>query len=264
MSDRRLRVAVCEAPVDMLPGSERWRDLAQKAREARAGIILLNEMPFGPWLAHGEMADATLVRHSCRIHKLGEKHLQALGAPVVFGTRPIKRAGRLVNEAFIWNKTAGLTGVHTKQYFPNEEGFYEARWFEAGARHFRVVRAGALSVGFLICTEVMFTERARRYGRLGAQVIAVPRACGSGSLARWLVALRMAAIVSGCYVLSSNRSGTDANGQQFGGCGWIIDPSGEMVAQSSPASPVISYDIDTEFVAAAQRAYPCYVPELPR
>jgi len=73
--------------------------------------------------------------------------------------------------------------------------------------------------------------------------------------------MRMAAIVSGCYVLSSNRSGTDARGQAFGGCGWIIDPAGELVAQTSPDDPVVSHEIDLELVRRAQREYPCYVSE---
>ncbi len=84
---------------------------------------------------------------------------------------------------------------------------------------------------------------------------------GGGSLDRWLVAVRMAAIVSGCYVVSSNRSGPDARGQVFGGLGWIIDPSGNVIAQTSATHPVVFGEIDTEVVAKAQREYPCYVAE---
>src|SRR5262249_31330806 len=128
-------------------------------------------------------------------------------------------------------------------------------------REFHVATAGNLGMGFLICTDVMFNEHARHYGRNGAQVILVPRATGRESLARWLVAMRMAAIVSGCYVLSSNRTGTDSRGQVFGGLGWIIDPSGEVVAQTSASTPVAFHEIDTNVVRQAQADYPCYVKE---
>jgi N-carbamoylputrescine amidase len=84
---------------------------------------------------------------------------------------------------------------------------------------------------------------------------------GRGSLRRWLVAMRMAAIVSGAYVLSSNRGGIDSRGQVFGGCGWVIDPEGDLVAQTSAATPAVFYEIDTELVGRAQREYPCYVVE---
>jgi N-carbamoylputrescine amidase len=71
----------------------------------------------------------------------------------------------------------------------------------------------------------------------------------------------MAAIVSGCYVVSSNRGGTDSEGQTFGGRGWVVDPAGELVAQTSSASPLAVYHVDLEWVARAQREYPCYVRE---
>jgi N-carbamoylputrescine amidase len=107
----------------------------------------------------------------------------------------------------------------------------------------------------------MFNECARRYGRRGGHVILVPRAVGRASLGRWLVAMRMAAIVSGAYVLSSNRQGLDSKGQLFGGSGWIIDPDGNLVAETSPALPVVFHEIDTDLVLRAQREYPCYVRE---
>jgi N-carbamoylputrescine amidase len=169
--------------------------------------------------------------------------------------------GLRTNEAFLRSSGDNLQRVHTKQYFPDEEGYYEARWFQAGERHFRLDDAGPLRCGFLICTELMFNEHARHYGRAGAHVILVPRATGSGSLDRWLVAMRMAAIVSGSYVVSSNRSGTDSHGQTFGGHGWIIDPSGTLVAETSAEAPAVFYEIDTDLVAQAQRDYPCYVRE---
>jgi N-carbamoylputrescine amidase len=107
----------------------------------------------------------------------------------------------------------------------------------------------------------MFNEHARRYGRSGTQVILAPRAAGEAALRRWLVALRMAAIVSGAYVLSSNRGGIDSNGQRFGGKGCIIDPEGDVVAETSEKNPVVFHEIETERVEKAQAAYPCYVRE---
>jgi N-carbamoylputrescine amidase len=69
----------------------------------------------------------------------------------------------------------------------------------------------------------------------------------------------MAAIVSGSYVLSSNRAGTDTRGQEFGGTGWIIDPHGDVVGETSPAKPAVFHEIDVGLVHQAQSEYPCYV-----
>jgi N-carbamoylputrescine amidase len=257
----KLKIGVCECPTELVAGSAEWNDLARAVSREAPDLFLLNEMPFGSWLAAEETFDGRKWRESCDLHEEGLRHLGDLGAAAVAGTRPRDLDGRRVNEAFVWTATGGLQGIHTKQYFPDEEGYYEARWFEAGERHFSLAAAGPVQAGFLICTELMFNEHARHYGRSGAHVILVPRAVGKGSLPRWLVAMRMAAVVSGAYVHSSNRGGIDSRGQVFGGAGWIVDPQGELVAQTSSTTPAVFYKIDTEFAARAQREYPCYVKE---
>lgn len=246
----KLKVGVCECPAEMTVESPDWSRLCELVAREAPHLFLLNEMPFGPWIAAGDRFDQRVWRESLAAHNAGMARLGDLGAKIVAGTRPRELNGRRVNEAFIAGRA-----VHTKQYFPDEEGFYEARWFQAGDRHFLLADAGPLRCGFLICTELMFNEHARHYGRIGADVILVPRATGT-SLDRWLVATRMAAIVSGSYVISSNRGGGS-----FGGSGWIVDPRGDLVARTSAESPVAFYEIDTDVVAQAQREYPCYVPE---
>jgi N-carbamoylputrescine amidase len=258
-----MKVGVCEVEPEMLAGSSAWRALADHVSAEKPDLLLLNEMPFGPWIAAGDRPDTEVFAESCRVHEQGLARLEDLGAAVVLGTRPLLSDRRRINDAFVWTRATGPRSVHSKQYFPDEEGYYEARWFAAGERHFQVAEAGPARVGFLICTELMFNEHARRYGRQGAQLIVVPRAVGAKSLPRWLVAMRMAAIVSGCYVLSSNRGGRDARGQDFGGCGWVVDPRGELLRETSAANPVVFCELDLQAVRRAQSEYPCYVPELP-
>jgi N-carbamoylputrescine amidase len=256
-----IRVAVCEAPPDLEPGTAAWTGLCEAASRQAPDLLLLDEMPFGPWISAGEAFDEAAWRRSLTLHEAALSHLPELGARVVAGTRPRSLAGRRVNEAFVWSRDAGPRGGHTKQYFPDEEGYYEARWFAGGDRRFELADAAGLRAGFLICTDLMFNEHARCYGRAGAHVLLVPRAVGPTSLGRWLVAARMAAIVSGAYVVSSNRAGLDSRGQVFGGAGWIVDPFGELVAETSPAVPVAVHEIDTALVRRAQSGYPCYVRE---
>ncbi len=257
----RLKVGICELHPEMAPGSEAWSQFARHVSMEKPDLFLLNEMPFGSWISAREKFVPDAWKAACDVHAKGVSLLGELGANFVLGSRPTEIEGRRVNEAFVWTKDDGLQAVHTKQFFPNEAGYYEARWFEPGERHFHVVEAGSLKVGFLICTEVMFNEHARHYGRSGAHVIAVPRATPRGTTRRWLTAMQMAAIVSGCYVVSSNRGGVDSQGQKFGGAGWVVDPIGDMMVQTSTSTPVVFYDLDTELVVQAQREYPCNVKE---
>lgn len=259
-----MKLGVCEAPANMPSGSAEWQTLSRQVREAQADLFLLNEMPFGTWISCGCEPDGAILSASRHEHEIGLEHLSELGAPVVLGTHPTFEDRCSVNQAFVWRADKGIDAVHTKQFFPNEEGYFEARWFQRGATHFELADLGGLKVGFLICTEVMFNEWARYYGRQGAHVIAVPRAVGRESLRRWKTAMSMAAIVSGCYVISSNRAGFSADGQEFGGCGWIFDPSGDLIAETSTESPVVTAEFDATAVAHAQQEYPCYVEDLPR
>jgi N-carbamoylputrescine amidase len=107
----------------------------------------------------------------------------------------------------------------------------------------------------------MFNEWARHYRRQGAHVIVVPRA--SGGSRKWDIAAAMAAIVSGCYVLSSNRAPQmNDSGSDFGGRGFVYSPTGELLAETSSSTPLVSIDVDVTRVAEAQSGYPCYVREL--
>lgn len=246
------------------PGDAEWRELCEGAREARSDLFLLNEMPFGSWLAAAPEPDRQSLLESHALHDEGIELLGELGTKIVLGSRPTFEAERSVNQAFAWDASRGLTPVHTKQFFPNEEGFWEARWFERGETHFRTIEAGGARAGFLICSEAMFNEWARHYGRQGAHLIVVPRATSASLLPRWRTALSMAAIVSGCYVVSSNRAGVDRNGRQFGGHGWVFDPTGELIAETTPERPVASVEVDLAFADRAKEGYPCNVEELPQ
>lgn len=267
MAKSTLKVGVCQSGPELYAGSPEWRAFSAAVAAERTDLFLLSEMPFGPWISAASQPEDGAWAACCRAHDEGLRALGDLGAPWVAASRPVLEDGQRRNQAFAWNAEEGLKGTHTKQHFPNEEGYFEARWFQGGPAPYQPLSLGFIpgfvKVGFLLCTEIMFNEHARHYGRAGAQVLLVPRVVGPTTLDRWLVAMRMAAIVSGCYVLSSNRSGTDAAGQTFGGAGWIINPNGDLVAQTSAEKPIACHEIDLDWVQRAQQEYPCYVLDLP-
>jgi N-carbamoylputrescine amidase len=105
----------------------------------------------------------------------------------------------------------------------------------------------------------MFNEHARDYGVKGAALVAIPRATGV-DLRPWLTAGAMAALVSGSYVVSSNRVGQQAGGPRFGGGGFAYAPDGTLLGLTTPSAPFFTFDLDPGLAAARQRdGYPCYV-----
>jgi len=178
----------------------------------------------------------------------------------VISSRPVWNGKRLANEAFVLEKGI-IRPLHRKQYFPNEPGWFESEWYSGDGSGFSVADVLGIKIGVLICTEAMFNERARAYGKQKASLIVVPRASGV-DIKSWKIAGAMAALVSGAYVASSNRVGRARGGTRFGGGGFAYAPHGRLVAVTMRARPVQTFELDPRMSTFAQRAYPCYVPEL--
>jgi N-carbamoylputrescine amidase len=255
-----MNIVICQLPDDLAPDSLSWDRFARRVERAQPDLTVLNEMPFGPWAAREAEFDDYLAAASIEAHDAAMPALRALPGAVI-GTRPVRCRDRLANEAYLL-ADGECRAFHHKQYFPQEPGFFESTWFTAGRAGFEPVEHRGVRFGALLCTELMFNEWARHYRRRGAHVIVVPRAGGS-NLARWHTAARMAAIVSGCYVLSSNRVSPRHDGHpRFGGVGFAYSPGGDLLQETSDEQPCISIRIDLDLVRRAQREYPCYVPEL--
>ena len=234
-----------------------WGKLVTHLESEGSELLLLNEMPASPWIAYRAEYDEAVAHEAVRFHEDFLEKLTSLGVPVV-SSRPVMENNVLYNEAFLINQN--YTPVHTKNYFPDEDGFYEARWFKRKNGDFKVFDIGDLRAGVMLCTDLWFSEHARAYGRQGAKIIFVPRATGTANLDRWIVGLRHAAIVSGAYVVSSNRSGKTM-WNDFAGHGCVIDPDGEILGATSRDEPFLTMDVDLKCADSAKRHYPRYVAE---
>jgi len=79
---------------------------------------------------------------------------------------------------------------------------------------------------------------------------------------KWLAGGQAAAVISGAFCLSSNLAGMTANGGDFAGVGWIIEPEeGKVLGTTSINQPLLTADVDLEDVDHAQSTYPRYVQE---
>jgi N-carbamoylputrescine amidase len=250
-----MKVTVCELPNDRKAFVPAWEALIAYVRTQQSDLVLLPELPFTAWFARTLRFDAEVWQRAQEEHDLMMNSLSALAPAIVVGTHLLTEEGRHLNRGFVWTLAGGYKGVHDKYYLPNEEDFYERCWFDRNQRDFTLAHVEDLAIGFLICTEVMFNEWARSYGKQGANIIAVPRA--SGDHERWILAPRMAAIVSGAFVISSNRVDEDS----FGGRGLIIGPNGEVLASTSRQRPFATVDIDLRESVEAKKTYPRDVPE---
>jgi len=255
-----MRIAFVEWPEGLSPAGATWSEIERSVAAAHPDILVTNELPFGPWIAEGAAFSEEEASLSVRSHEKGLEGLIGLGVPAIISSRPVRNGNRLANEAFVLENGA-VRPLHRKQYFPNEPGWFESEWYSGGGSAFDIAGILGIRVGVLLCTDAMFNERARAYGRQGASLIVIPRASGS-DVEPWKTAGAMASLVSGAYVVSANRVGPSRGGTRFGGGGFACAPGGRFLAMTSPAEPVRVVDLDAGLAAAAQRDYPCYVREV--
>ncbi len=257
-----MKATVCELKNSEDTLAEEWEKLVDHVRAEKSELVVLPEMPFARWVAHNRKVDPAVWHASVEMHDRGVSRFSALSPATVAGSRPVVRSGRRLNEAFLWDEKEGYRPVHHKYYLPDDEGWWEASWYERGEKEFTAVRTNQARIGFLLCTELWFNEHARAYGRQGAEVLICPRATGSFSTDKWIAGGKTAAVVSGAWCLSSNFSPTEADGMKWGGSGWIIEPEdGRVLGVTSQERPFLTLDIDLGAAHAAKETYPRYVVE---
>ena len=253
-----MRVTVCQLPDPLLEFEDAWGRLA--VHSEGCGLVVLPELPFYPWVAWTNQYEADVWDEAVAAHQKWMSRLNELGARAVVGSAAVgARGADRRNRAFVWDE-GELTMSHEKYYLPEEPGFWEASWYERGEGTFEATRAAGHDVGFLLCTEMWFTDRAREYARQGIRLLFTPRVTEGRTADKWIAGGRSAAVMSGAFSLSSNRVGSN-NGVDFGGVGWVIDPDGEILATTSLEEPFVTVEIDPVAADDAKSTYPRYVPE---
>ena len=71
----------------------------------------------------------------------------------------------------------------------------------------------------------------------------------------------MAAIVSGCYVVSSNRVGSESGGPAFGGGAYAFAPDGSLLSESNEEQSIVVFDLNKTLAEEQKSRYPVYVAE---
>jgi N-carbamoylputrescine amidase len=251
-----VRVTVCELPHEPDALAVAWAGLCQHTSRHRSELVLLPEFAMVEPVWEEERSDqarwaAVLARSDAWLQRLPE-----LGAAHVVGARPVTIEGRPFNQGYLWSPAGGLTALRRKYFLPDEPGNWEARWFDRGDPAFPAFRAGDLTFGLNICTELWALETYGAYVEQGVQVILSPRATAAATAAKWLSVGVVAAVRAGAFSVSSNR--VDPAGA-CGGMGWIISPQGQILATTSPEAPYATTDIDLAASTAAQAGYPRYV-----
>lgn len=256
-----MKVTVCELNTDPRYFEQDWEHLIAHVKAYESHLVLFPELVFSSWFAHSPRFDQEFWQEAIDTQKSWENRFWELQPAIVLGTRPVNKGDKRLNEAYVWSAEAGFRAAHSKYYLPDEEGFWEASWYERGDGEFNPVQIREVLLGFLICTDIWFFQHARAYGKKGVHLIVCPRATPKETVDKWLVAGRTAAVVSGAFCLSSNRVSHKEEKLAMGGQGWIVGPDGEVLGVTSREQPFITVEIDLKKADDAKRTYPRYIKD---
>ena len=138
-----------------------------------------------------------------------------------------------------------ILGKYRKSHIPDGAGYLEKYYFNPGDTGFKIWSTTYGKIGIGICWDQWFPEAARLTALKGAEIIFYPTAIGwhpkekskfgKSQLNAWVTIQRSHAIANGVYIAAINRTGTEKiSGRkiQFWGNSILIDPSGNIIAQS--------------------------------
>ncbi|MFX1517359.1 MAG: carbon-nitrogen hydrolase family protein [Promethearchaeota archaeon] len=257
-----MKVTVCQLSAEPEKLENQWQQLVTHTVQNSTELILLPEMPFFPWICSLLPVNPKLWVEGINAHNFWNQKLAELGAQIVIGTRPIvdPETKKRFNSGYLWTTQSGVQDIHRKVYLPNEEGFWEATWYERGDQVFKPFEFSGIIIGFSICTELWFMEHVREYGKQGIHFLVCPRGTPIETIDKWIAGGRAAAVISGAFCLSSNHQGIAPDERTIlGGVGWIIGPEGNILGTTNEQTPFITLNLDIKLAEDAKSTYPRYI-----
>jgi len=257
-----MKVTVCELPDTWARDETLWKKITAHLASENSDLLVLPEMPFYTWITRSDRVDPAVWDKAVSAHDAWIGRLAELPVDMVALSRPVTLDGCRLNQGIIWTRQDGILPCHEKYYLPDEPGYFEARWYQRGNGRFQTIQVNGIRIGFMICTDLWFTDQAREYKNQGVDILICPRATPVSREDIWVPGGQAAAIVAGAWCLSSNFNGPNVPGENFGGAGWIIEPErGAVRGLTDQRQWILTLEIDPEAARAAKQSYPRYVME---
>lgn len=186
-----------------------------------------------------------------------------LGITLHIGSLAILRGdGKVANRAFVFGADGGLITTYDKIHMfdvdlDNGERWRESNTYEPGLNS-PVVETPDAKIGVAICYDVRFPEVFRRQALAGADILTAP-ACFTRQTgqAHWHVLMRARAIENASFMISAAQGGTHEDGRKTFGHSIIVDPWGNVLADSENDEPgFVSAKIDLQDVVKARKRIP--------
>jgi predicted amidohydrolase len=236
-----------------------WEDRETNLRAVRAMLQAKRPAP-GSLVVLPEMF---AVGFSMNVQRVVEAHdgptvlflgeiARAYQSWVIGGVPMNGQAGRAQNTAIVASPDGTIIARYAKLH-PFALGG-EREHYVAGDEVV-IVRCGEFNVAPFVCYDLRFPEIFRRAVKRGAQLFAVIANWPQARVEHWTTLLRARAIENQAYVIGVNRCGSDPK-LRYSGRSMIIDPSGEVLADSGCEQTLIAADATVERVESYRSQLP--------
>jgi nitrilase len=187
------------------------------------------------------------------------------GIWVIAGTLPLKSKGhdsRVRASSLVFDDRGECIACYDKIHLfdvhvPGGESHRESSTIQPG-ECVVVVDTPVGRVGLSVCYDLRFPELYRQLTLKGAQLFTVASAfTATTGLAHWEVLLRARAVENLCYVLAPNQGGHHENGRKTYGHSMIINPWGEILAETNDQPGLVIAEIDLSYQHTLRQHFPC-------
>ncbi len=254
MSSKRITVAA----VQMTSGTNSAKnvddatELVHRASDEGASYVQLPEYFnfYGPARQFDQASETIPGPTTTRMAEIARErsitlHLGSMAETNPDGAKPF-------NTSVLINEHGEIVATYRKVHLfdiavPDAITYEESAYISSG-NDIVVAPTTNFNLGFSICFDVRFGELYRSLALHGAHVVSVPAAFSSATgPAHWEVLLRARAIENHVFIVAATQVGETAEGLSTHGHAMIVDPWGEVLAESKSQSVevvVTTIDVD--------------------
>lgn len=169
---------------------------------------------------------------------------------------------KAANRGFIIDPNGAIFSYYDKIHMfdvtlDNGESYRESNSYEKGEKAI-IAHTDIGIFGMAICYDLRFAHLFRMLCQSGAQILTCPAAfTHTTGKAHWHALLRSRAIETGSWMIASAQAGSHEDGRRTYGHAMIINPWGEIIAETKSEKPEIIYaEIDLNAVSKARGRIP--------
>ncbi|MCG3178169.1 MAG: hypothetical protein BIFFINMI_00492 [Phycisphaerae bacterium] len=256
----RLTVAAVQAPAGQITGPvadlDRLADLTAQAAGQGARLVAWPECAYPAYFLRSRQDYRDMAGHRLGFDALMQRLSEVAGSNAIYlvaGVIEEMGHGRLANAAIL----LGPDGRELARYRKHLLWHFDRRYFEQGDE-VPVVQTEIGCIGLMICADGRVPELAAAAARQGAQLLVNPTAWVSwgreaDELSNPQISyfLPARAMETGCWILSANKVGIEADAIVYCGRSNLVSPRGECVASLGPQEPgLLLAEVDLSIAGA--------------